>query len=213
MIEIQVRDEVVQITGSLDLGYMGRYKDSEIMLYDDTPETIRRWRIVRDRVGEDASDEAVSACLTEYFNAFAQKIAKNRKQINDNFLIRVFFDMQIISYPFWEIKGLTRREFLPPNPEKTVYQPFGEAWRAAEPAYWQTPNDGSLDKPEIEARLRRDFPALNLDALLESIVPECAVLADGRISFQCSDGFGEEILCGAFDTMDETLAFLDWHNF
>ena len=37
-------------------------------------------------------------------------------------------------------------------------------------------------------------------------------LEDGNIAFQCSDGFGAELLCGAYDVLDESLAFQEWHN-
>ena len=37
-------------------------------------------------------------------------------------------------------------------------------------------------------------------------------LEDGNIAFQCSDGFGAELLCGAYDVLDESLTFQEWHN-
>ena len=36
---------------------------------------------------------------------------------------------------------------------------------------------------------------------------------DTDISFQCSDGFDNAILCGAYDNLDAELRFTDWHNF
>ena len=65
----------------------------------------------------------------------------------------------------------------------------------------------------MEAILRRNFPSLDWDALLASIQPEHLSLEDGKIAFQCSDGFGEGLLCGAYDKLDEKLTFTDWQNY
>ena len=53
----------------------------------------------------------------------------------------------------------------------------------------------------------------NFDCFIANIVPENIGLDDGKISFQCSDNFDNEILCGAYAVLDEELAFSDWHNF
>ena len=212
MIDIQIQGKTVRITGSFDMGYMGRYDGERIHLYDDDPDGLRQWDIAAGCLGPDSCDEALSACLTEYFNAFEEKIHKNQKQVNDSFLIRAFEDMEACGYPFWEIDGLVRREFLPEDPDEDVYPPHWDEMEALALAYDETPNDGSLEKPDVEAVLRRNFPSLDWDALLASIQPEYLSLEDGAIAFQCSDGFGEALLCGAYDVLDEALTFTEWHN-
>lgn len=214
MIDIRIQGDAFHITGGFDFGYMGRYPVSQIHIYD-APHNTRSWRAVNKRLdGASCSDAALAACLTEYFNAFEQTLQKNRKQVNDNFLIRMFEDMESCGSPFWENKGLTLQEFLPPDlGEKTIYGPHWEEMRTAETAFRDTPNDGSLEKPDVEALLRKNFPALNLDALLGSIQTEYLSLEDGAVAFQCSDGFGCTLLCGAYDRLDEGLVFRDWHNF
>lgn len=213
MINIQFHGETIDITGRFDFGYMGQYPGGQIRIYD-TPRRVRGWKIVSARMdGASCSDEALSACLTEYFNSFERKLQENRKQVNDCFLIKAFEDMEGCGYPFWEIEGLTRREYLPADPDEDVYQPHWEEMSLAEMAFWKTPNDGSLEKPDAEALLRKNFPALDWDALLASVVPEHLGLHDGGVSFQCSDGFEMKLLCGAYDWLNESLTFTDWHNF
>ena len=211
MLDIQIHGGEVRISGCFDCGYMGLYDGEKIHLYDK-PDRLRDWKTVRERLGPDCSDDALSACLTEYFNAFEEKIRKNRKQVNDNFLILAFEDWEACGYPFWEISGLTRSEFLPPDPDENVYNPYWDEMNALESAYQDAPNDGTQEKPDVEAVLRKNFPALDWDALLTSIEPEYLSLEDGNIAFQCSDGFGEELLCGDYDVLDESLAFQEWHN-
>ncbi|MCI8803136.1 MAG: hypothetical protein HFG01_07340 [Oscillibacter sp.] len=212
MIDIRIQGGKIRVAGSFDLGYMGRYDADKIHLYDQ-PDRLRRWDVAVSRLGPDCTDGALSACLTEYFNAFEEKIHNNQKQVNDNFLIRAFEDMEACGYPYWEIDGLTRREYLPPDPDEDVYPPHWDEMKALELAHDRAPNDGSLEKPDVEAILRRNFPSLDWDALLASIQPEHLSLEDGKIAFQCSDGFGEGLLCGAYDKLDEKLTFTDWHNY
>lgn len=211
MLDIQIHGGEVRISGCFDCGYMGLYDGEKIHLYDK-PDRLRDWKTVRERLGPDCSDDALSACLTEYFNAFEEKIRKNRKQVNDNFLILAFEDWEACGYPFWEISGLTRSEFLPPDPDENVYNPYWDEMNTLESAYQDAPNDGTQEKPDVEAILRKNFPALDWDALLTSIEPEYLSLEDGNIAFQCSDGFGAELLCGAYDVLDESLTFQEWHN-
>lgn len=211
MLDIQIHGGEVRISGCFDCGYMGLYDGEKIHLYDK-PDRLRDWKTVRERLGPDCSDDALSACLTEYFNAFEEKIRKNRKQVNDNFLILAFEDWEACGYPFWEIIGLTRSEFLPPDPDENVYNPYWDEMNALESAYQDAPNDGTQEKADVEAVLRKNFPALDWDALLTSIEPEYLSLEDGNIAFQCSDGFGAELLCGAYDVLDESLTFQEWHN-
>lgn len=54
---------------------------------------------------------------------------------------------------------------------------------------------------------------LDWDTLISSVVPEVLGLDDGYVSFQCSDNFGMEIMCVAYDCLNEQLVFTDWHNF
>lgn len=211
MLDIQIHGGEVRISGCFDCGYMGLYDGEKIHLYDK-PDRLRDWKTVRERLGPDCSDDALSACLTEYFNDFEEKIRKNRKQVNDNFLILAFEDWEACGYPFWEISGLTRSEFLPPDPDENVYNPYWDEMNALESAYQDAPNDGTQEKADVEAVLRKNFPALDWDALLTSIEPEYLSLEDGNIAFQCSDGFGAELLCGAYDVLDESLTFQEWHN-
>ncbi len=211
MLDIQIHGGEVRISGCFDCGYMGLYDGEKIHLYDK-PDRLRDWKTVRERLGPDCSDDALSACLTEYFNAFEEKIRKNRKQVNDNFLILAFEDWEACGYPFWEISGLTRSEFLPPDPDENVYNPYWDEMNALESAYQDAPNDGTQEKADVEAVLRKNFPALDWDALLTSIESEYLSLEDGNIAFQCSDGFGAELLCGAYDVLDESLTFQEWHN-
>lgn len=212
MFKISCKDNNVEIIGTFDFGYIGIYKNQQIEIID-TLDEIREWDIVTDNLTADASDNELIDFLNEYFNAFQQKIQNNIKQINDNFLLKVFLDMEACGNEFWEIDALTIKENLPQNPEDEVYEPNWELMSKLEEEYNRTPNDNSIEKTDVEAVLRERFPMFDFDKLIESIEPECICLGDGEISFQCSDGLGYVVMCSAYDCLDENLTFRDWHNF
>lgn len=213
MISIKVEGDSVVITGSFNMGYMGVYSNDKISIYDSVEE-LRDWDIVTERVGtKDISDEQLSEILTNYFNDFERRIQNNIKSVNDNFLLNVFSFMEDCGYPFWEIDEITVKGKLPEDPDTNVYQPNWKKMSELTNIYYDTPNDGSVDKPDVEAYLRTAYPMFDMDKFIDSIVPEVIGLTEGYVSFQCSDNFGKKILCCAYDDLNENLTFTDWHNF
>lgn len=213
MLEIKVMNGELKINGTFDLGYMGTYKDNQISVYCNL-QKIREWDIITSKLdAANCSDDEIANYLTEYFNEFEKLIHQNKKQVNDNFLLKVILDMEACGNPFWEIEEITVKDALPPQPDEDVYEPNWDATAELSDEYEGSPNDGTVKKTDVEATLKSLFPMLNWDKLIASIVPEYLGLQDGGISFQCSDGFGEQLLCGAYDELDEQLTFTDWHNF
>ncbi len=219
MITILVKNGEVKVQGTFNMGYMGVFKDDDIMIAagEDWEYIKFYWDIVSDNLDvENCTDEDIAHFLTDYFNKFEEKIQKNIKQVNDNFLIYVYSDMQECGRAFWENEKITIKDKLPHNPDENVYQPYWREMNGILNEYYHTPNDGSLKKTDAEAAIRKNFPMLDLDALLASIEPDCLNLDDGCISFQCSDnfdGYGNKIISAAYDELDENLTFTDWHNY
>lgn len=214
LIKIYIEDGEIRIQGTIDLGYIGQFKDSQIEITDSLEE-IREWDIVEDNLGEDCTDEEIISFLNEYFNRFIKKIEKNIDNINGAFLLEVFFDMDSCETNFTVINGLFDEEKLIYGNEEDIaeiYNPVRDGLNSLS-AYMETANDGTIPKGHIESLLRSFYPMFNFDHFLENIVPESIGLADGEISFQCSDNFDNQILCSAYAVMDEDLAFSDWHNF
>ncbi len=214
MIKIKFVDGYAVVSGEFDFGYMGIYKDEQIEIYGDIDE-IRYWDIVEEHFDGDFTDEQLADFLTEYFNNFEAKIQANIKQVNDNFLIDAYEWAEGTSCEFWKVPEITNQEYLPEDTDDfDPYTFFEETWKVME-EYEDTPNDGSLQKTDVEKFIRENLPLFNLDAFLAGIVPECMAFSDGRVSFQCSDSieFEHKILCSAYNELDENLTFCDWHNF
>lgn len=214
MIKIKFVDGNAVVSGEFDFGYMGIYKDGQIEIYDS--DEIRDWDIVEEHFDGDFTDEQLAEFLTEYFNNFEAKIQANIKQVNNNFLINIYeYSMEGIGLEFWKEPSITNTEYLPENTDGfDPYTFYEETWKIEE-EYNDTPNDGSIQKTDVEAFIRKNIPLFNLDAFLAGIVPEIMSLDDGRVAFQCSDSldFEHKILCSAYDELDEDLTFCDWHNF
>ena len=213
-IKIYIEDEEIKILGSVDFGYIGLFKDSQIEVLDSLEE-IREWDIVEENLDEGCPDEAVIDFLNKYFNDFFQKIEKNIDNINGTFLLQVFVDMDCCENDFMVIDGLFDEEKLIYGNEEDIAEIYNYARDGLNSLsdYLETPNDGTVPKGHIESLLRSFYPMFNFDHFIENIVPESVGLGDGEISFQCSDNFDNAIICGAYAVLDEELAFSDWHNF
>lgn len=210
-ITIKLVDDEFEISGKIDLGYMGTYIDSQIEMDDDIDDAID-WDIVCDNLPEDCSDRQVVKFLNEHFNKYIDKISENIKLINDTFLLEVFLDMAASGMEFWKIPELYIEDKNPYEDIESVYSATHDGLTKLS-AYLDAPNDGSVDKGDIEAELRALFPMFNFDEFIAGVVPESIELTEDGLCFQCSDKFGKAILCGAYDELDEELCFTDWHNF
>lgn len=215
MIKIKFIDGNAVVNGEFNFGYMGIYKDEQIEIYGEVSE-IREWEIVESHFDSDFTDDELAEYLTEYFNNFEAKIQSNIKQVNNNFLINIYeYSMEGIGQEFWKEPSITNAEYLPENTDGFDPYTFCEETWKIEEEYEDSPNDGSIQKTDVEKFIRENLPLLNLDAFLAGIVPESMSLNDGSVSFQCSDSidFEHKILCSAYNELDENLTFCDWHNF
>lgn len=213
MVKVTVQNGVFQINGTFNFGYMGLYKDEAIQILDSVEE-VKDWEIISEALDTDnCSNDDIAEFLTNYMNTLEDKIQKNIKQLNNNFLMRVFADMESCGSQFWKHDELTVREHMPDNPDDDIYPPNYEAMTELENEYEDSPNDGSVDKTDVEFVLRKLFPMFDLDNFINGIEPEAVCLSDEYISFQCSDKFNHAVLCSAYDELDSELRFTDWHNF
>ena len=223
MIDIKIIDEKFKVKGSFDIGYAGLYKNKDyfgkkIEIIHDVSEVIENWDIIKSRIDNDKiSDATLEKCLTDYFNQFEEKVQKNIKQVNDNFLINIFSGLSDIGYPFWEHDEIIIKDAMPKGLEEDfnelIYKPYWDEIDALSEEFYDVPNDGSKKKPDVESAIRKMFPMFDLDRFIKGVVPDILCLNDGRISFQCNDSLDCSILCAAYDELDEELTFNDWHNF
>lgn len=235
MIEIICRDGIFFVKGSFSLGYAGKNVnedfDSEGMIeiwgdLDEVLEDFHRpqpyfWGELKKRLpsggrlpSNEEDGDAIAKAMTDYYNEKEAALQQNIRLFNGNLLLKLFEDLTMTGYPYWEIpesiseaaKNCSEEEF------EAVYQKAGgEVFRLSRSLY-QTPNDGSVEKPDVEAILRELFWTFNFDGLIASIQPEGVTLEGSDIGFQCSDGWGAQLLECAYDRLDEHFTFTEWHN-
>ena len=224
MLEIKMIDGEFRAKGIFDMGYMGKFVNEDfsgeiILPIEDDP---LYWDLVKERFDvEHTSEDEIARFLTRYFNDFEEKVQKNIKRVNDNFLVNVFNDLAACGYPFWESAEITVSNAMPKCDiededllYKSIYKPVETEMSNLVNAFWNSPNDGSVEKPDAEEALRRMFPMFDFDAFIKMLVPDCLSLQERGIAFQCSDSLDSyhTIACAAYDELDEKLTFTDWHN-
>lgn len=208
MVRVIAENGKFRVEGTFELGYMGVYKDGQIKLKSNCEE-VRDWECIRFFPdAETCSSEKLAEYLTGYVNGLEKKLRHNIKKLNDGLLWNMFFDMEGGGIEFWECPELTVPELMPEAPDwENVYSPASDKMQ-------EYMNKDKADRdPDIEAFLREILPMFNWDNLIKSIVPEYLHIKDTYLSFQCSDGFGGIVLCGAYNEFKVNSEWSDWHNF
>ncbi len=227
MIEIKFQDGKFLVKGTFHLGLAGIYENKEYGI-GNIQILLEQKDVLEEMDGDHSyswgtafevlknvprNGEAIAAFMTAYYNKREQEI--NIKQFNDNLWFKIFDGITSTGCPLCDIDGA----ILPAYQEKIdndklqdIYKGTWDTMSKLE-AYDGLPNDGSVEKPDIEGELREMLPFFNFDGLEKTITPEYLTLSGGFISFQCSDQWKHQLLCSAYDELDEKNAFTDWHNF
>lgn len=230
MIEVKVIDDEIVLKGSFALGIIGTFVNEDfgkgpIEIFDSYEEVIEdyeeghyTWHVLAPYLeGKELNEETVSQAISEYYNALEKKVQSCITQINSNLLVNVFNHMVDCDNEFWEIEGAYIEEKMPDCSKdeysKVIYQSHWDEMSALFDEYYDTPNNNTLEKTNAETKLREMFPMFNMDGLIQGIRPESLVLDGKMFSFQCSDSWNCQIMCSAYDKLDENFVFTDWHNF
>ena len=207
MVKIIAEDGKFRAEGSFDFGYAGVFRDGQIQLRADSSE-VRNWECLRFFPDTDScSEERLAEYLTGYVNGLEKSVQRDIVSFNTQLLHNMYFDMEYGGIEFWECKELTVPGLMPPEPDyDKIYGPASDGMQE----YLKT---GETAGPGEEAVLREILPMFNWDALIKSIIPERLSIKDTYYSFQCSDGFGGIVLCGAYCEFESGSDYTDWHNF
>ena len=230
MIEIKYEDGKFHAKGTFSIGIAGVYENKDFdegnitidIELDDVLDALQEEKsfefeplrsYLKDK-GEDGA--AIAKGLADYYNQKETEIKENVKQINDFILYHMFDDLEACGYPFWEIEEAILPGSLDgydmDNLETQIYDTQESISSWGFKAFYKQPNNGTLEKPDIEGRLRQQYPMFNFDGLYASMEQDCLYLTGRFMSFQFSDGWGEQLLCAAYDEFDENLTSTDWHN-
>ncbi len=227
MINIKFEDGKFLVKGTFNLGLAGIYENKEYgvgniqILHElhDILEDIERnhsysWGSELEALKKVSQDgEAIAEYMTEYYNKREQDI--NIKQFNGNLWYKIMEGIITCCYTLCDVKGAILQAYQEEIDNEKLQELYKQTWSIMDEfeAYDGLPNDGSILKPDIEEGLRQLFPFFNFDGLAKTITPEYLTLTGQFIAFQCSDQWDKQLLCSAYDELDEKNAFTDWHNF
>ncbi len=125
----------------------------------------------------------------------------------------IFLDVE---QPFWQVEEAILPEFADMEPKGIYKDLYGnKIWDTMDELYREyeeAPNDGSLQKTDVEALARRLFPMFHFDGLIATMVPDKLSLGGG-VGVQFCDGWGLEFFCHAMAEFDEKLAPIAWDYF
>lgn len=224
MIDVRYADGGFQVKGTFSLGLAGTAVnetftvDGDITIDDDLEyiwEELQKESLFYQPLfpylkGKE-DGPAVAQGLADYYNQKEREIQANIKQINDCFLYHLFEDLEGCEYPFWEIKESIVPGSLDGVDLEEIYhqeESVSDLWED----FYERPNNGTILKRDVEALVRRIYPMFDLDSLYRSIVPQGIFLSGKYLEVQFSDGWGGDLLCGAYDRLDENFTSCDWHN-
>ena len=223
MIQVTIKGEEYSVKGTFDFGYIGLFRDKQIDLYNLeesvlVPEEYREgelWDRAAKTFGiNGTSDEAVSEALTLYINNFEAKVQKHIREINNNLIAKMAEQWEDCGTPFWEASD---KLFLPERMAEfeAIHETdeFDSTISRIVVNYIDKPNNGTKEKIDAEAAMRRLFPQFDWDKFLSNMKPHCVCPEfNGNMGFCINDGFGSHIFCSAVAELDDELRFLHWDN-
>ena len=219
MVEVTIKGEEYSVKGTFDFGYIGLFKDDDIELYDFKDIISKRkgrwWDKAVEALGiKGTSDEEISEALTTYINNFEAKIQKNIKEINNNLIAKMAEQWENCGTPFWEASDeLFISERMQEFEEIQKTDDFEDTISSIVADYIDEPNNGTMEKIDAEAEMRRLFPIFDWDKFLNNMKPKCvSPKYNGNFGFEFYDGFGAGIFCSAVAELDDELRFLRWDN-
>lgn len=225
MIEIICKDGEFLAKGTVTLGLAGTYENKDfgeehIEIRFDLAETLKElnkedsyfFKPLMPYLKDIPRDgDSIAKGLSEYYNQKENEAEKHVKEINDCLLYHLFENLEACEYPFWEIEDTVIPGSLDGiDPEETVYTKM--CVYDYKKFFYETPNNGTIEKIDLEAKLREGFPMFNFDALYENIEPEGISLSGRFLEFQFSDKWGATLYECAYDRFDENFTSCDWHN-
>lgn len=225
MIEVMYQDGRFLVRGSFSMGLAGVYENKEFgetnLVMDASLEEIRRdlespfyFQPLQPYFGDGShSGEAVAKGLEAYYREKEREAQRNLKQINDCLWFHLFFQLENCAYPFWNIKEAILPGALEgyegASLEKEIY---ALKKRVCDEYQEDTPNNGTVLKPDVEGALRKQYPMFHFDGLYQAILPQGLYFHGRFLEFQFSDRWGGELFESAYARFDETFTLCEWSN-
>lgn len=161
--------------------------------------------------------ESVAAILEDYYNKKIADLNKNIKQFNDCIWSKLFEYLMDIGWPFWENEETIAPEYRGQDLEEEVMHLYNdkqdEIYAILKEYTNGSPNNGTIQKIDVEKKMREYFYMFNFEGLVKNIDSQYLGFNFNRIEFQFEDNWNQELFCSTVGTLNEDFSLINWDNF
>lgn len=235
MISIRYNKETdgFQVQGVVNLGILGNIENKEftednieikktLASYLSAVESNDDWSellgnlFLRLKNGPKDGD-SVAVILQDYYNEKIQELNKNIKQFNDMIWSQMFEWFLDIAYPFWEDERTIVPQYRGRDWSKEVDSLYtekeGEIYEILQAYKLKSPNNGTVEKPDVEKLMREYFYMFNFDGLIENINIKYLGFYADFIEFEFEDNWDASIFCSTVGSLSGDFSLREWNNF
>ena len=161
--------------------------------------------------------DAVAKILQDYYNKKIQELNQNTKQFNDLIWSQLFDWLLAIGFPFWEDERAIAPQYRGRDWSKEVEQLYtekqDEILEILEEYTNSSPNNGTIQKPDVEKKMREYFYMFNFDGLMENINGKHFGFYLDFIEFEFDDNWDSSIFCSTVCSLSGDFSLREWNNF
>lgn len=221
-----------QVKGSINLGILGTIKNKE---YGEANIEIRAnledflemvdykayprlagnlYMCLKDQPRD---GESVALILQDYYNEKLRELNKNVKQFNDMILSQMFEWFVDIAYPFWEDERAIAPQYRGRDWSEEVEYLYtekqDEIYELLQAYKMESPNNGTVQKPDVEQKMREIFYMFNFEGLIDNINLYYFGFYYDLLEFEFEDNWDASIFCSTVCKLNSDFSVKEWNNF
>lgn len=187
MVNVICNQGRLDVKGTVDLGYLGKY--SKINIDED---------YIESEITENLAKE-----IENNINELETKVQNNLKEFNNTFLYHVLDYMVSIEFPFWEIDKITNKKDILKNPEEYYSEELQNICPDLYDEYMFASINGGKNKTDIEELMKNKLPAFNIDNFISLIKPTTLTYDTINFCAEMDNTLGNDLFYGNIEISDE----------
>lgn len=233
MINVRYNKETdeFQVKGIVNLGIIGTFENKEyednniciryplaILLNEVTNKETKILGNLYYCLKDGARDgDSIARILQDYYNEKIQELNKNIKQFNDLIWSQLFDWFLAIDFAFWEDERAIAPQYRGSDWSEEVGRLYTEKQNEILEILKEytngSPNNGTIQKPDVEKKMREYFYMFNFDGLVENIHSKYLGFHFDFINFEFEDNWDASIFCATIGSLKGDFSLREWNNF
>lgn len=234
MISIRYNHETeeFQVKGTVNLGIIGTFENKEYgegnihidnalwefvneADYNQSPKlTGKLYYCLKD--GQRDGD-SIATILQNYYNEKLEELEKNIKQFNDLIWSQMFDWFLAVGFEFWEDERMLEPQYRGRDWSEEVEHVYTEKqheiYEMLQAYKLGSPNNGTVQKPDIEKIMREYLYMFNFDGLIQNINRKYLRFYFDLIEFEFEDNWDASIFCSTVGSLSGDFSLKEWNNF